>query len=38
MNEFLVAINKIPKKSLKDYTLYIYNNQDITVNTKYVRI
>lgn len=38
MNKFLVAINKIPKKSLEAYTLYIYNDQDTKVNKKYVRI
>lgn len=32
MNEILVAINKIPNKSLEAYTLYIYNDQDIKVN------
>lgn len=38
MNKFLVAINNIPKKSLETYTLYIYNDQDIKMNKKYVRI
>lgn len=38
-NEWIFsAINKIPKKPLEAYyTLYIYNDQDIKVNKKYVR-
>lgn len=38
MNKVLVAINKIPKKSIEAYILFIYNDQDIKVNKKYVRI